>query len=738
MPPPWFGSPIPDRINMLQPGHQLQGTGPIHDSVSKADNVNQWTILNTVFNGGANVNTVSLGALATAPDGTNTGQKIVEATNNGLHQMQSGVFMNAVANALSGMPLRLAVIAKAAERTRIVLTVQGPNNDWGVRTVFDLAGVQIGVAGTRFGTSANWDPDGRGITLIAVADTITSLGNGWCLCIQDIVLGDPRGPVWTALLSLDNGSGTAARSDSYAGDGTSGVLTWRSNMLPTGAYGISQQSFFDDFLSMSTIDANDTRASGFNWYTHMTFPHFFFTGPPTPGSYTVSGSVLTCQGTNDGFKIEVLNTCAVAPFSPDSPTLAPQFSLTGKSPYYIGKAFKAPYLMEANLHWDDTSFTSRPPNPGTSFWSGNIGTLFDLSPPGVGGKGYLPHLETDMYEDFQDFPKTTLFTVTPAIFGNAEISAIGVTNPADTYPIWTSAILYTPVARVFYLGTVYDALQQTGPGGTKPATVPGTDGTIWNPLTPGTPPLGPIVAGVNYSNFHTYSILRLPYNSKFDPGIFMMFFDGMATVATTYGPDCFANRVFQITDDEGFPIFLQTAINYSLFVDWVSVYQSPQSTLSSLLIHDFNATPQNAQAIDLSNAGTGPWSSGRFTLDGIAGVIQGCTSTYGLGVDASALTQPVQESTSSVATQTSVTSSASAVILLSPNPARLGATIYNESTQILYILLQLDPQLTVISNTDYTVQVAPNTRYELPNWYVGYVSGIWASANGFARITEMT
>lgn len=88
---------------------------------------------------------------------------------------------------------------------------------------------------------------------------------------------------------------------------------------------------------------------------------------------------------------------------------------------------------------------------------------------------------------------------------------------------------------------------------------------------------------------------------------------------------------------------------------------------------------------------------------------------------------------SSTATVTSVASSASNVTLLSANAARLGVSIYNDSTQVLYIKLG-----TTASSTSFTVQLTSNGVYEVPFNYTGRIDGIWVSANGNARITELT
>lgn len=94
----------------------------------------------------------------------------------------------------------------------------------------------------------------------------------------------------------------------------------------------------------------------------------------------------------------------------------------------------------------------------------------------------------------------------------------------------------------------------------------------------------------------------------------------------------------------------------------------------------------------------------------------------------------VQQQASSTATITSVSSSATSVTFLSANANRKQATFYNDSTQILYLKLG-----TTASTSSYTIQLNAGDYYELP-WpiYTGRIDGIWVSANGAVRITELT
>ncbi len=102
-------------------------------------------------------------------------------------------------------------------------------------------------------------------------------------------------------------------------------------------------------------------------------------------------------------------------------------------------------------------------------------------------------------------------------------------------------------------------------------------------------------------------------------------------------------------------------------------------------------------------------------------------------VDGSAVTQPVL-ATSATATLTQVASSATTVSLLALNTSRKGYSCFNDSTQVLYIA-----HAATASTTAYVVQVAAGGFYEqLTTAYTGAVSGIWASANGSARLCEYT
>lgn len=93
----------------------------------------------------------------------------------------------------------------------------------------------------------------------------------------------------------------------------------------------------------------------------------------------------------------------------------------------------------------------------------------------------------------------------------------------------------------------------------------------------------------------------------------------------------------------------------------------------------------------------------------------------------------VNSSTSSV---TSVASSASSVSILASNASAKGRFLFNDSTSTLYLKFG-----TTASTTSYTVQILGGGYYEFPanpSLYTGAVDGIWSSANGNARVTELS
>lgn len=91
-------------------------------------------------------------------------------------------------------------------------------------------------------------------------------------------------------------------------------------------------------------------------------------------------------------------------------------------------------------------------------------------------------------------------------------------------------------------------------------------------------------------------------------------------------------------------------------------------------------------------------------------------------------------SPATAASLANVASSATNVTLKAANASRRGLAIFNDSEAVLYVKFGA-----TASSSSFTVKIAAGGYYEMPQpIYVGIVDGIWASANGNARVTELT
>lgn len=124
--------------------------------------------------------------------------------------------------------------------------------------------------------------------------------------------------------------------------------------------------------------------------------------------------------------------------------------------------------------------------------------------------------------------------------------------------------------------------------------------------------------------------------------------------------------------------------------------------------------------------------------DGIGRRIE--ISATGAGTDADPLILGFEQSVgggsiakATTATLSSVSSSASNGTLLAENADRIGVLVVNDSTATLYLKYGA-----TASTSSYTVKLEPGSYWEMPQpIWVGIIDGIWSSANGAARITEL-
>jgi hypothetical protein len=83
-------------------------------------------------------------------------------------------------------------------------------------------------------------------------------------------------------------------------------------------------------------------------------------------------------------------------------------------------------------------------------------------------------------------------------------------------------------------------------------------------------------------------------------------------------------------------------------------------------------------------------------------------------------------------TVTSVTAQTTNQVVLTANPQRVMAIIFNEGSGTMYIKLG-----TGASTASYTAQIAARAYYEVPGTYSGEIDAVWSTAVGVARITEL-
>lgn len=92
-------------------------------------------------------------------------------------------------------------------------------------------------------------------------------------------------------------------------------------------------------------------------------------------------------------------------------------------------------------------------------------------------------------------------------------------------------------------------------------------------------------------------------------------------------------------------------------------------------------------------------------------------------------------SSAATATVTSVSASATSITILASNASRKGAMLFNDSNQTLYLLFGSG----VASASNYSVRIPSNSYFDLDMpVYTGQLNGLWNSANGSVKVTELT
>ena len=141
---------------------------------------------------------------AAAPDGTTTASSIIEDSANSQHRTFASI------NATSGQVYTLVAYLKGNGRTIAQVVTSGAVSS---NVEFDLS--SSGTATTRSGSPAN--------------SSISQIGStGWYKCSFQVTAGS------TATLYLNVYLCDSANSNSYTGDGSSGVYAWGLNLATTG------------------------------------------------------------------------------------------------------------------------------------------------------------------------------------------------------------------------------------------------------------------------------------------------------------------------------------------------------------------------------------------------------------------------------------------------------------------------------------------------------------------------
>ncbi len=84
------------------------------------------------------------------------------------------------------------------------------------------------------------------------------------------------------------------------------------------------------------------------------------------------------------------------------------------------------------------------------------------------------------------------------------------------------------------------------------------------------------------------------------------------------------------------------------------------------------------------------------------------------------------------ATLANVSASASSVVVFAACGGVTKRILHNDSAAILYLKYGA-----TASTTSYTYKIAADAHWESPDDYPGVVHGIWSSATGAARTTEV-
>lgn len=227
----------------------------------------------------------------TSPDATTNAATLVEdATATNTHLVSQNV-----TKAASAISYFYSVYAKAGTRTRIALQFDD-NAGNGAVAGYDLSGQQIGYTVAGVGTPFT--------TLTAF---ITCWPTGWCRC--SISGTSNTATTIRGAAMLDSGSGTAAQSTTYSGDGTSGASIFGAQLEALS----TTTGTPSPYIPTTTIAV--ARAAT---YVTMTYPPLFGAQYSlwsqaktiTPTTYATNQTTLTTFLTDDTNRVSMRRVSA--------------------------------------------------------------------------------------------------------------------------------------------------------------------------------------------------------------------------------------------------------------------------------------------------------------------------------------------------------------------------------------------------------------------------------------------
>lgn len=208
-----------------------------------------------------------------APDGTLTGDKLVENTDNNTHVCTQTKTLNANTTYV------LSAFLKAAGRTRVQLQTANVSN-WApsVTTVFDLS------AGT----------------VVSGTGTITAVGNGWYRCAITATFGGTNAAGGLNIMPILSGT-----TNIYAGDGYSGIYIWGAQ-IEASAFATS---YIPTVAASVTRNADTISMTGTNfssWYNASEGTLFADINPSALGA--TSGFQLNDNTTDNRIRLATNST----------------------------------------------------------------------------------------------------------------------------------------------------------------------------------------------------------------------------------------------------------------------------------------------------------------------------------------------------------------------------------------------------------------------------------------------